>query len=129
MQDNFYYLLSLVVVILFFVILYIAHAFYHALQQIKSTARTIEETIKNNQEIFDNLKVLTERLNNQIGDLSPLVKQLNEVAQKIKDMRAGMFNLLLLVSNLAGGYFGKIPMFIAGVRWMLKKFKKGGKNV
>ncbi len=129
-QDNFYYLLSLVTVILFLVILYIAHALYHALQQIKSTARTIEEAIKSNQDLFDSIKRLSEQLNERVNEISPIIKDVNEASKKIKEMRSGIFNLLLFISNIAGGYLGRLPIFFTGLRWMLKKIKRGGdKNV
>lgn len=126
-QDNFYYLLSLIAVILFLVILYLAHALYHMIQQIRSTARAIEEMIRNNQGLFDNINRLTEQLNDQIAELSPVIKQINEFSKRLKDMRAGIFNIILMISNLAGGYLGRIPLFFAGLRWVLKKFKRGGK--
>lgn len=126
-QDNFYYLLSLIAVILFLVILYLAHALYHTIQQIKSTAKAIEEMIRKNQGLFDNLNKLTEQLNEQVAELSPAVKQLNEFSKKLKDRTTGIFNMILTIAGLAGGSLGRVPLFFAGLRWMLKKFKRGGK--
>ncbi|OGF64540.1 MAG: hypothetical protein A2Y62_06840 [Candidatus Fischerbacteria bacterium RBG_13_37_8] len=127
MQDNFYYLLSLGSVILIFVLLFLAHAFYHTLLQIKNTARTIEKAIQDNQELFDNLKELSSRLNEQVAELSPVIEELNATAKKVKEMKQGLLNSVFMLSSLTHGYLGKLPAFLMGMRWIIKKFRKGGR--
>jgi uncharacterized protein YoxC len=106
----------------------IARTLIQTLQQIKSTARTVEKTIEENQELLENLKKMSRQLNEQISELAPVVTSLNDMSQKYNNLKTGFMSTAGIISNLLGTRLGKIPAFIAGVSWIYKKFKKGGKQ-
>ena len=115
-------------IVLFFVCLILAHALYQTLQQIRNTAKTIDKTIEENQELFENLRKVSKQLNEQLTELEPVIEQLKETAAKINNFRQNLLSIVGLISTIAGNRLGRLPAYIAGVSWIYKKFKKGGKQ-
>jgi len=123
-QLNIYHFLIFIGFIFIIVFLFISYNFYQALQQIKSTARTIEKTIEDNQEIFENLKKITFQLNNQLEEINPIISQLKETINKFKELKSNLLNVLLFILGFMKSPLGKLPTFLSGLRWVLRKFKK-----
>lgn len=123
-QLNLYHFLIFIGFIFIIVFLFLSYSFYQVMQQIKSTARTIEKTIEENEELFENLKKITSQLNEQLTELNPIILQLKDTMNKIKTLKENIFNLLLFLLGFVKSPLGKLPSFISGFRWILKKFKK-----
>lgn len=128
MQNQFYIFWIFLGVISFFVCLILAIKLYQTLEQVKNTARNIDKTIEENRETFENLKRISRQLNDQIEELGPVITQLNEMATKFNNFKQGFMNVTGILLNLTGNRLGRWPAYIAGVSWIIKKFKKGGKQ-
>lgn len=123
-QLNIYHFLIFIGFIFIIVFLFISYTFYQALQQIKSTARTIEKMIEDNQEFFENLRKIAFQLNNQLEEINPIIFQLKETIDKLKELKSNLLNILLFALGFVKSPLGKIPTFLSGLRWIFKKFKR-----
>jgi len=127
-MQQFYIIWTLLGVIFVIVCMILAWKLWKTLQQIRITARNIDRTIRENRETFENLKKLSRQLNEQIEEIGPVVTQVKEMAAKINNIKQGFMNISGILLSLTGNRLGRWPAYIAGVSWILKKFRKGGKQ-
>jgi uncharacterized protein YoxC len=111
--------LSIFIIAISFLILVVS--LIPAIIQLRQTAKAVQDFSEEGKRVLEDVKEITHRVNGQVGDMEEAVKKLRDVTLKATGVAE-------IIVDAIKGPVVKIAGVMAGVKFGLKHFRKGGKE-
>lgn len=89
--------------------------------QLRQTAKAVQELSEEGTKVLEDVKEITEKVNVQVSDMEEAVKKIREVTLKTTGVAE-------IIVDAIKGPVVKIAGVMAGMKFGLKHFRKGGKD-
>lgn len=89
--------------------------------QLRQTAKAVQELSEEGKRVLEDVKEITEKVNVQVSDMEEAIK-------KIKDVTLKTTGVAEIIVDAIKGPVVKIAGVMAGMKFGLKHFRKGGKD-
>lgn len=89
--------------------------------QLRQTAKAVQELSEEGKRVLEDVKEITEKVNVQVSDMEEAVK-------KIKDITLKTTGVAEIIVDAIKGPVVKIAGIMAGMKFGLKHFRKGGED-